>query len=135
MTTTGGPAPGPGGPGGIGAPGGSGLNGQFPEGSAEAALAKFCAAMADSNLADAAQYISPKAKGMLAQIREGTLTDEKIETLKGSFQSLTPKPSRSMNAVGRSMSLTNGKEALNFTLMKEDDVYLLREFKISKLGR
>jgi len=107
---------------------------QFPEGSAEAALLKFCAAMADSNLTEAGEYISPKAKGMLAQIRDGSITDEKIDTLKESFEltGLTLKPSRQTGA-GKSITLGNGKsELLSFTLMKEDDAYLLREFKISK---
>jgi len=137
-TSIAGPMPGtPGGPGASipgGLPGGGNAQ-QFPEGSAEDSLSRFCLAMADSNTAEAAQYISPRAKGILAQIREGTLAEEKIESLKASFQSLTPKPSRSNSAVGRSMSLTNGKEALNFTLMKEDETYMIRDMKISKLGR
>ena len=136
-----GPMPGqPGIPGGAGGPGAGGLGGagpggaqQFPVGSAEAALAKFCAAVSDSNLTEAAQYISPKAKGLLVQIRDGSMTDEKLESLKASFQSLTAKPSRPVSGVGRTISLTNPKwESLTFTLVKEDDTYLLREFKVAK---
>ena len=138
----GGLTPAPGGvsaPGGLGgAPGsGGGLGGQsFQPGSAEAAVAKFCAAMADSNLTEAGQYISPKAKGLLAQIRDGNITDEKIESLKASFKELTPKPSRPLGGVGKTLSLGNSnRESLSFTLMKEDDSYLLRELKITKVAR
>jgi hypothetical protein len=93
--------------------------------------------MADSNLTEAAQYISPKAKGMLTQIRDGSLTDEKIESLKASFslQGLQLKPTRS-TGVGRTITLGNSKsETLTFTLVKEEDNYLLREFKVSKATR
>ena len=117
--------------------GGGGLGGQsFPAGSAEAAVAKFCAAMADSNLTEAGQYISPKAKGLLAQIRDGNITDEKIEGLKASFKELTPKPSRPLGGAGKTLSLGNSnRESLSFTLMKEEDSYLLRELKITKIAR
>lgn len=91
-------------------------------------------AMADSNLTEAGEYISPKAKGILAQIKDGSITDEKVESLKDSFEptGLTLKPSRQTGS-GKSITLGNAKsELLSFTLMKEEDVYLLREFKVSK---
>lgn len=92
--------------------------------------------MADSNLTEAAQYISPRAKGILAQIRDGSISEEKAESLKESFspQGLTLRPTRPVSGIGKNISLANAKsEGLNFTLVKEEDVYLLREFKISKL--
>jgi hypothetical protein len=127
---------GPGLPGGtgLGGPGGVGMPNLTP-GSPEEVLFKFCAAMADSNLTDAGQYVSPKAKGLLLQIREGTMTDEKIDSLKASFslQGLTIKPSRPVSGSGKQITLSNKQsENLSFTLMKEDDAYLLREFKVSK---
>lgn len=120
----------------AGGPGGAAP--QFPPGSAEAALLKFCTAMAESNLTEAGQYVSPKAKGVLAQIRDGSITDEKIESLKESFslQGLTLKPIRPVAGVGKTISLGNAKlETLSFTLMKEDDGYMLREFKVSKSSK
>lgn len=90
--------------------------------------------MADSNLTEAAQYVSPKAKGILSQIRDGNLTTEKLDGLKDSFslQGLTLKPSRPVGT-GKTISLGNAKqETLSFTLMKEDDNYLLRDFKLTK---
>ena len=118
------------------APGG-GAAPQFAAGSAEEVLLKFCTAMADSNLTDAGQYISPRAKGMLTQIRDGSMTDEKLDDLKASFslQGLQLKPNRS-TGVGRTITLGNSKsETLSFTLVKEDDAYKLREFKVSKSSR
>jgi hypothetical protein len=129
----GGPAMVPGG--GAGGPGGLGGQ-QFPPGSAEDATAKFCAAMADSNLTEAGQYISPKARGLLALIRDGSITDEKVESLKASFQGLTARPSRPVSGTGKTLSLGNAnRESLSFTLVKEEDVYLLRELKITKATR
>lgn len=121
----------------AGVPGGGNAP-QFAAGSAEDVLLKFCTAMADSNLTEAAQYISSKAKGTLTQIRDGSLSDEKIETLKESFElkGLQLKPSRPTGGVGKTIVLGNGKsETLSFTLVKEDDSYMLREFKVSKSSR
>lgn len=117
---------------------GGGAAPQFAPGTAESALLKFCTAMAESNLTEAGQYVSPKAKGVLAQIRDGSITDEKIESLKESFslQGLTLKPTRPIAGVGKNISLGNAKqETLSFTLMKEDDGYLLRDFKVSKSAK
>ena len=120
-------------PGGA-APGGQQGGAQFAAGSAEDALLKFCTALAAGNLTGAADYISPKAKGMLAQIRDGSLPDDKLDNLKDSFslQGLQMKPSRNVGGVGRTINLGNAKtETLSFTLVKEDDSYKLKEFKIT----
>ncbi len=123
------------GPGIAGAGSGGGGAQQFPAGSAEAALAKFCMAIADGNLTEAAEYVSPKAKGMLVQIRDGSLTDEKLDSLKSSLapQDLQLRPNARSSGTGKAINLGNGKnELLSFTLVKEDDAYLLREFRITK---
>lgn len=93
--------------------------------------------MASSNLTDAGQYVSSKAKGVLAQIRDGNVTDEKLETLKSSFtlENLTLKPSRPISGTGKTIVLANKVETLSFTLMKEDSGYMLREFRQSKLAK
>ena len=87
------------------------------------------------SLTEAGEYISPKAKGLLAQIRDGSITDEKLDGLKSSFapQDLQLRPSLRASGTGKSIKLGNSKnESLNFTLMKEEETYLLREFTISK---
>lgn len=136
MLAPGGLAPGGLNPGAAGIAGGAAAASQFEPGSAEEALAKFCVAMADSNLTEAAEYISPKAKGLLAQIRDGSLSEEKTDELKESFspQGLTNLKAR-QTGVGKAINLSNAKhELLSFTLMREaDDAYFLREFKVSKL--
>lgn len=118
-------------------PGGAAQIPQVTPGSAEEALLKFCMAMADSNLTEAGRYISPKAKGLLSQIRDGSLSDEKIDSLKNSFslQGLTKRDGRPPGGTGKTITLANNiNETLTFTLMKEDDVYLLRDFKITKVS-
>jgi hypothetical protein len=131
--TPGGPQNTPGGP--QGGPGG-GPNGQipkFPEGSAEEALLKFCLAMADNNLTAAAEYISPKAKGLLAEIRDGNISDEKLESMKPSM-ALEGMKLNSSRQVGTEKRISLGNkqdEILSFSLFKESDVYKLREFKIT----
>ncbi len=133
----GGPGAVPGNPGAGPGAGGQGGQQQFAVGSAEDSLSKFCLAMADSNLTDAAQYISPKAKGMLQQIREGTIPDDKLEGLKASFapQGLSLRPTRPVGG-GRTINLANSKnELLSFTLFKEDDSYRIRDFSIKKAPR
>lgn len=92
--------------------------------------------MAEGNLTAAAEFISPRAKSILGQIREGELADDKIDELKDSFtlSGLKTKPSRNTGGTtGKTINLGNEKgQTLSFTLAKEDDVYKLREFTISK---
>lgn len=117
-----------------GAPGGQGGS-QFAAGSAEDTLQKFCIAMSEGNLTSAAEYVSPRAKGTLLQIRDGQLSDDKVNEFKEAFvpSGLTLKPSRNAGGVGKTINLGNAKgQTLSFTLSKEEDVYKLREFTISK---
>ena len=118
--------------------GGQGAGGKAPkfaDGSAEDVLLKFCTAMADNNLTAAAEYISAKSKGILVQIRDGSITDEKLDSMKASF-SLTGLQIHSPlhdGGGGKMMSLANSKnEILSFTLAKESGAYKLREFKITE---
>lgn len=89
--------------------------------------------MAEGNLTAAAEFVSPKAKSTLSQIREGQLPDDKSDEFKGSFTGLKLKPSRNTGGSGKTINLSNEKgQTLSFTLSKEDDVYKLKEFTISK---
>ena len=91
--------------------------------------------MGEGNLTAAAEFISPKAKSTLAQIRDGQLPDDKLDELKGSFavSGLKMKPSRNTGGSGKTINLGNEKgQTLSFTLSKEDDVYKIKEFTISK---
>ena len=96
---------------------------------------KFCTAMAEGNLTAAAEFVSPKAKSMLSQIREGQLPDDKVDELKESFvlSGLKTKPSRNTGGSGKTINLGNEKgQTLSFVLSKEDDVYKIKEFTITK---
>ena len=91
--------------------------------------------MAEGNLTAAAEFVSPKAKSMLGQIREGQLPDDKVDELKESFTmaGLKTKPSRNTGGSGKTINLGNEKgQTLSFVLSKEDDVYKIKEFTISK---
>ena len=91
--------------------------------------------MAEGNLTAAAEFVSPKAKSMLSQIREGQLPDDKVDELKESFvvSGLKTKPSRNTGGSGKTINLGNEKgQTLSFVLSKEDDVYKIKEFTITK---
>lgn len=117
--------------GGTGAQGGT----QFPAGSAEDTLLKFCTAMSEGNVTAAAELVSPKARSLLAQIRDGELPDDKIDELVTSFalSGLKTKPSRKTGGSEKTLNLGNEQgQFLSFTLSKEDDTYKVKEFTISK---
>ncbi len=91
--------------------------------------------MSEGNLAAAAEFVSGKSKAILAQIREGNLPDDKIEEFKEAFKpsGLKLKPSRNNSGSGKVINLGNEKgQTLSFTLSKEDDIFKLKEFTISK---
>ena len=91
--------------------------------------------MSEGNLSAAAEFVSGKAKAILAQIREGDLPDDKIEEFKEAFKpsGLKLKPSRNASGSGKTINLGNEKgQTLSFTLSKEDDIFKLKEFTISK---
>ena len=91
--------------------------------------------MSEGNLTAAAEFVSSKAKSLLAQIRDGELPDDRIDEFKEAFKpaGLKLKPSRNNSGSGKTINLGNEKgQTLSFTLSKEDDVYKIKEFTISK---
>ena len=134
----GGPGGMAGGPGAMGGPGGGGSQaGNFSPGSVDDTLQKFCTAMADGDTAAAAEYIFPKVKGLAGQIREGELSDDKIEEITNALSPLTElQPSG--NPTNTKRMLRNKKnQVLSFVLKKdkEDDTFKITEFSISKPKR
>lgn len=116
-----------------GGPGGAGGQARsFPAGSADDTLFKFCTAMADGDTAAASEFVSPKAKGTLSKLRDGELSDEKIEEITNAIapvNELQPNP----NSNNTKRSLRNGKnQVLSFTLKKDEDTYKIVEFSVSK---
>ena len=90
--------------------------------------------MAEGDVAAAAEFLSPKSKGLVGQLREGELSDEKIEEITNAIapvNELQPNP----NQTSTKRSLRNKKnQVISFTLKKdkEDDTFKITEFSISK---
>ena len=124
--------PGGGMAGGPGSPGGN-----LTPGSIEDTLTKFLNALADGDTAAAAEYINPKAKGLIGQIREGELSEEKLEEITAAISpvaELQPNPSQTMTK----RSLRNKKNqviAFTFKKDKNDDSFKITEFSVSKPKR
>jgi hypothetical protein len=123
---------------GMGGPGmqgrGGSQGGNLSPGSVEDTILKFCTAMEDGDTAAAAEFLSPKAKGLVGQLREGELSDEKVEEIKEAISPVAElKPNPSQTSTKR--SLRNRKnQVISFTLKKDkdDDSFKITEFAISK---
>ena len=118
----------PGQPGGPGSPAGN-----LTPGSIEDTLYRFCVAIADGDTAAAAEFVSPKAKGLIGQIRDGELSEEKLEEITDAISPVTElQPSPSQTNTKR--SLRNRKnQIISFTVKKDkDEEYKITEFSISK---
>ena len=118
----------PGQPGGAGSPAGN-----LTPGSIEDTLYRFCVAIADGDTAAAAEFVSPKAKGLIGQIRDGELSEEKLEEITNAISPVTelqPNP----NQTTTKRSLRNKKnQVITFTVKKDkDDEYKITELTISK---
>ena len=127
----------PGGPGGLGGPGGPGGGQQgtnFPAGSIEDSIYRFCVAMADGDTAAAAEFLGSKAKGLVGQLREGELSEEKVEEIQNALSPITElQPNPGQNNTKR--SLRNKKnQVISFTMKKDkdDDRFKIVELSISK---
>ena len=123
------------GPGGAGGPGGQGRGSNFAAGSVEDSIYRFCVAMADGDTAAAAEYLFPKAKGLVGQLREGELSEEKVEEIKNAVSpvnELQPNPSQT----NTKRSLRNKKNQVISFVMKKDkddeDKFKIVELSISK---
>jgi hypothetical protein len=128
----------PGGPGGMSGPGGGPGGGQqgtnFPAGSIEDSIYRFCVAMADGDTAAAAEFLGSKAKGLVGQLREGELSEEKVEEIQNALSPITElQPNPGQNNTKR--SLRNKKnQVISFTMKKDkdDDRFKIVELSISK---
>jgi hypothetical protein len=126
--------------GGLGRAGGAGgagnQNQKFKPGSWEHAIDTFAQRMAAGDFSGLEYVISSKAKGLLGEIRDGALSEERLEDLKAAFAEPTPLPETKKNA-GSSVSITiKGKLGHHMTLTvgREDGVFKIRDLKISEPG-
>ncbi len=71
----------------------------------------------------------------MGKIREGDVSDARLEELQAAFElkGLQTRPSRNASGSGKTINLGNAKgQVLGFVLSKEDEVYKLKEFTLSK---
>lgn len=110
----------------------------FKPGSPDAAIYNFCQALADDNTATASDYVNPGAKGLLGQMRDGELGEDKIEEL---VNFMTPFSELEPVKRGQTMTkriLENKKgQVMTFLLKKdkEQEIYRITEISITKSKR
>lgn len=131
----GGPDGYPGGPEGTeGAPG----QGQVPsydEGTPEYAVQKLVIQVAKGDLTGLDEVISARATGVLAQLREGDVPEEKLETLKtqmGRVKLLNRRPDGSSYDI---FLQNDQNEILHFTCRREGEDYVVKEFSVREAPR
>lgn len=127
----------PGQPGGIpGQPGGGagGAGSSFPEGSIDDTLQRFCMALADGDTAAASEFVSSKATGLVGQIRDGNLSEEKVEELSDAITPISDLQPNAKQKNNKRILRNKKNQVLSFTLKKDkdDDTYRIVEFSVSK---
>jgi hypothetical protein len=120
-------------------PGGdaSGNNQNRPKpGSWEHAVLTFVEKVAAGDYSTLDYVVSSRAKGLLAEIRNGELSPERIDELKASFDSAAPQPETFKNTGAAIVITMKGKlgHAIVLTVGKEDGVFKVRDLKISEPG-
>lgn len=95
----------------------------------------FCTAMQDDDTATASDYVSPNARGLLGQLRDGDLPEEKIEEL----VSFMKQPGNwqvreKANSTKRTWRNRN-QSSMTFTLKKEKDVIRIIDLAFTKPKR
>jgi len=92
--------------------------------------------MAAGNTNTAGEYVSSKAKGALAQLREGGLDDDKTEELTNLFIPFDKLSAGSDQSSNTSRSVRNSKkQTITFKLKKEDDVFKITEMTYTKVKK
>ncbi len=117
-------------------PGGRENQPKFAPGSAEEVLFNFCIAVADNDTATASDYVSLKAGGILAKLRDGDLAEEKIEEIVDAIAPVNELTPNADQPGGGKRTLRNGKnQTISFTVKKEKETYKITELSVSKLKR
>lgn len=122
-------------PGGEGYPGASGSGGNFKEGSAEAVVDKFAAAVQADDYESAASYVAEKATGMLKTVRDGSISDNQKQQLKAYVTGLKYISTRPQ---GRTLTANfNGgsNKVLAFKLEKVEEEFVISGLTIRDAPR
>lgn len=106
-----------------GGPEGAGANGQapqFPKASAEYAVQKVVLAIISGNLEGLDEVISEKSKGLLAELRDGTVDPQKLDELKEQFTQVQLAGPPKNNGTSKTLNLKNQTgDTLSFTVARE----------------
>ena len=104
----------------------------FKPGSAGDAVYNFCVPISHDDTATASDYVSKSAKGVAERLREGELSEERIEELRSFMNPMTELlPVASKDTSKR--SLRNKKnQSLSFTLRRENEVFRITDFTLVK---
>ncbi len=125
-------------PGGVAQPGAPSekRESQHKQGTLDYAITEFAGKIAAGDYAGLEYVISSKAKGLLAEIRDGEISDDKKTELKATFASATPQENTRKNKGSTVEIYLKGKlgHMLQLSVGKEDGVFKIRELKIHEPG-
>lgn len=109
---------------------GQGTAPQAQKGTLEYAILKLAEMAKSGNYEGVDEIISERAKNLAATIRDGELTEGKIESFKTTFDKLELFSSKSASG-GRQFILKNSQgQLLQFLVIKEGQEFVIRDFMI-----
>jgi hypothetical protein len=120
----------------AGGPGGE-KKPNVPEGTAEYAVVGLVMELRDDcDIVKLEKFISPEAKGMLAELRAGKLAADKLNELKTQVGKVAPAAPTKTLPVGKQVVLRNDQgEVLTFICTKEGENFKIRELRVSKASK
>lgn len=126
--------------GGAGAQSGTPTNPQSPAGTAEFSAESVIVQLLKGDASSLTEFISPKCKGVLGDIRDGKATEKQIEDLKKQFAGVKGVGAKNDNGA-KVLTLRNADNAtITFRVKKEGEDFKVIEMTIkagtaSKKGR
>lgn len=113
-----------------------GQSGQAKQGSFEYAVAEFTSKLASGDYTGIDYLIGSKAKGLLAQLRDGEVSQEKKDELKATFDSVTIQNETRKNRGAAIEIYVKGKlgHLILLSVGKEGGVFKIKDMKINEPG-
>lgn len=131
----GGPEGYPGGPEGTESAPGQGQVPSYDEGTPEYAVQKLVIQVAKGDLSGLDEVISARATGVLAQLREGEVPEDRLEKLKTQMARVKLLNRRSDGGTYNVFLQNDQSEVLHFTCRREGEDYLVKEFNVREAPR
>lgn len=115
---------------------GGGQNNQYKQGSFEHTVTEFTSKVAAGDYTGMDYLVSSKAKGLLAEIRDDEVGDEKKDELKSTFASAAPQDNTRKNKGSAVEIYVKGKlgHMIQLSVGKEEGVFKIKEMKIHEPG-